>query len=454
MTGNVSTKMGQSHFERAEAEMLAKTEKCQAMTDDREAMLFSGMRANLHLPHPIYIASGDGPLVTDIDGNEYIDTCMGFGVCVLGHRHPGIASAIARVSQTGWHFGIHSQEQLPLARLLQDAIPCADRILFCNTGSEATGYAMRAARAFTGKDKVGIFDGYWHGMHDYCMVAPSPETSRDRPKGVDVSSGVPKAVHDLIVPLPYRNPSALDIIRENRDELALVIVEPVQHSNPQREVGDYLKSVQEVCRECNVLFLLDEMVTGFRLAYGGGQEFFDIIPDLATLGKACGGGLPIGVVAGREDIMRMFLAEDGRQSVFTGGTFTGNPLSMAAGTAAVQYICEHPEIYGHMKEQGDRLTASFNDYSKRQNMPVHMGNVGSMFHIYFQNAPVRSSFDIDEEPLAAAQRAFLMHALNLGVLISGGNRYYLSAAHSSEVVDRTIEVFQEALTLVREDGLF
>ena len=232
MTGNVPTKMGQSHFERAEAEMLAKTQKCQAMTDDREAMLFSGMRANLHLPHPIYIASGDGPLVTDIDGNEYIDTCMGFGVCVLGHRHPDIASAIVRVSQTGWHFGIHSQEQLPLARLLHDAIPCAERILFCNTGSEATGYAMRAARAFTGKDKVGIFDGYWHGMHDYCMVAPSPETSRDRPKGVDVSSGVPKAVHDLIVPLPYRNPSALDIIRENRDELAMVIVEPVPAFEP------------------------------------------------------------------------------------------------------------------------------------------------------------------------------------------------------------------------------
>jgi len=233
-----------------------------------------------------------------------------------------------------------------------------------------------------------------------------------------------------------------------------VIIEPVQHSNPQREVRDYLKSLQEVCRECNVLFALDEMVTGFRLAYGGGQEYFDIKPDLATLGKACGGGLPIGVIAGREDFMRMFLPKSGEQGVFTGGTFTGNPLTMAAGTAAVRYYAEHPEIYAQMMAQGDRLTASFNDFATRHNMAVQMSNVGSMFHVYFQSSPVRSSFDIDEKPLEEARQAFLMHTLNLGVLISGGNRYYLSAAHTGDVVDRMIDIFQESLSLVREDGLF
>jgi glutamate-1-semialdehyde 2,1-aminomutase len=342
----------------------------------------------------------------------------------------------------------------PLARLLQDAIPCAERLLFCNSGSEATGYAMRAARAFTGKEKIGIFDGYWQGMHDYCMVAPSAVESRERPSGVEISTGIPKGIRDLIVPLPYRNPSAFDIIRDNKNELAMVIIEPVQHSNPQREAGEYLKSLQEVCRECDVLFALDEMVTGFCLAYGGGQEYFGVTPDFATLGKACGGGLPIGVIAGREDFMRMFLPKPGEQGVFTGGTFTGNPLSMAAGTAAVRYYSEHPEIYAHMAAQGDRLTASFNDFATRRNMAVQMSNVGSMFHIYFQSAPVRSSFDIDEKPLERARQAFLMHTLNLGVLISGANRYYLSAAHSSEVVDRMIDVFQESLALVREDGLF
>ncbi|WP_119389880.1 aminotransferase class III-fold pyridoxal phosphate-dependent enzyme [Taklimakanibacter lacteus] len=314
---------GPSRFEQATNEMLAKTRKCQAMTGDRESILFSGMRANLHLPHPIYIASGEGATLTDIDGNTYIDTCMGFGVCVLGHRHPDIAASMARISGSGWHFGIHSQEQLPLARLLQDAVPCAERILFCNSGSEATSYAMRAARAFTGKEKIGIFDGYWHGMHDYCMVAPTNVSSRDRPAGVEISTGVPKAIRDLTVALPYRNRCAFDIIRENKDELAMVIIEPVQHSNPQRDVRDWLLELQQVCRDCNVLFCLDEMVTGFRLAYGGGQEYFGITPDLATLGKACGGGLPIGVIAGREDFMRMFLPRTGEQGVFTGGTFTG-----------------------------------------------------------------------------------------------------------------------------------
>lgn len=443
-----------SRFEGATQEMMAKTKKCQAMTGDRESILFSGMRASLYLPHPIYIDGGEGATITDIDGNTYIDTCMGFGVCVLGHRHPAVAAAISRISESGWHFGIHSEEQLPLARLLQDAIPCAERILFCNSGSEATGYAMRAARAFTGKEKIGIFDGYWHGMHDYCMVAPTAVASRDRPSGVEISTGVPKVIHDLVVPLPYRNPHALDIIRANKDELAMVIVEPVQHSNPQADVRDYLKSVQEVCRECGVLFALDEMVTGFRLAYGGGQEYFDITPDFATLGKACGGGLPIGVIAGREDLMRMFLPRPGETGVFTGGTFTGNPLSMAAGTAAVQYYAEHPEIYANMAAQGNRLTARFNEFAARHNMAVQMSNVGSMFHIYFQSGPVRSSFDIDETPMDEARQAFLMHTLNLGLLISGGNRYYLSAAHSSAVVDRMIDIFQESLALVREDGLF
>jgi glutamate-1-semialdehyde 2,1-aminomutase len=437
----------------AKASMISKTEKCGAMTDDREAILFSGMRANTLLPHPIYIASGEGAYLTDIDSNTYIDTCMGFGVCVLGHRQPDVAAAMRRISEKGWHFGIHSEEQLPLARMLHEAIPCAERVLFCNTGSEATGYAMRAARAFTGKEKVGIFNGYWHGMHDYCMVAPSPKPSRDRPVGEDISTGIPRAIHDLTVPLPYRNESAYDIIRENADELAMVVIEPVQHSNPQGEVADFLRGLQDVCRECDIVFMLDEMVTGFRIAYGGGQEYFGITPDMATLGKACGGGLPIGVIAGREDIMRTFLPPAGQQGVFTGGTFTGNPLTMAAGSAAVSYMAEHPEIYPQMAKQGDRLTEAFNAYCRSSNMPAHMGNVGSMFHIYFQSGAVDSSFDIDDKSLADAKQAFNLHALDLGVLISGGDRFYLSAAHTSDVIDRMIEVFGEALTRVREDGL-
>lgn len=453
MSSSEDARPAMPQLDAAKAAMLGKTRKSTEMTGDREALLFSGMRANLLMPHPIYIASGEGARVTDIDGNEYIDTVMGFGACVLGHRHPDVAEAIRRVSEAGWHFGIHSHEQLPLAQLLQDAIPCAERILFCNTGSEATSYAMRAARAFTGKEKVGIFNGYWHGMHDYCMVTPAPDETSDRPKGVDISAGVPRAIHDLTVPLAYRDEVSLDIIRDNKDKLAVVLIEPVQHSNPQREVDDFLRAVQETCRECGVLLLLDEMVTGFRIAYGGGQERFGITPDLATLGKACGGGFPIGVVAGREDIMKTFTGADGAPMVFTGGTFTGNPMSMAAGAAAVRHKHDHPEIYAHMEAMGDRLSAEFNGFCTRQNMPVHMGNVGSMFHIYFQSTPVGSSFDIDETPLAAAKNAFCLHALNLGVLISGGDRYYLSAAHGAAEIDKMIEVFQEALNLVREDGL-
>lgn len=437
----------------AQQKLMDKTKLSRKMTTDREAIVFSGMRANQRLPHPIYIAEGNGARITDIDGNEYIDTCMGFGVHVLGHNHPDIAAAIKRIAGRGWHFGIHSPEQMPLASLLHEAIPCAERVMFCNTGSEATLYAMRAARSFTGKDKIAVFEGFWHGMHDYCMVIPDPEGPRHRPHRIKMGHGIPDAVVDLIITLPYRDETAFEIIKEHKDDLAMVIIEPVQHSNPQPEVGPFLHELKRVCAESGVLFMLDEMVTGFRLAYGGGQESFDIVPDLAAFGKAMGGGIPIGCVAGREDIMRLLLGLEVEKGVFTGGTFTGNPLSMAAGTAAVQYMHDHPEIYDHMITQGNRMTAGFNAFCAEHQMPVQMKNVSSMFHIFFQRQPVERMFDVHEESLVEAQQAFFLHCLNYGVLISGANRCYISATHSSEDIDTMIEVFQKALLDVREDGL-
>jgi glutamate-1-semialdehyde 2,1-aminomutase len=187
-------------------------------------------------------------------------------------------------------FGIHTTAQMKLAALLHEASPCAERVVFCNTGSEATMYAIRAARGFSGRERIALFDGAYHGAHDYGMWVTDPTSPREAPRKLPMGHGIPRALDDLVTLLPYRHPAAFDLIRAQADTLALVLVEGVQSSNPQPGAGEFLRELAAVCREAGVLFGIDEVITGFRLAYGGAQERFDVRPDLATYGKVLGGG--------------------------------------------------------------------------------------------------------------------------------------------------------------------
>ena len=274
----------------ARLELLDKTLRSQQMSDARSEILNSGLAVNLEMPHPIFIERGEGAYVFDADGNRFIDTSVGFGLHMLGHRHPDIEAAIKKRAELGWMFGIHSTSQMTLARLLCDASPCAERVVFCNTGSEATMYAIRAARGFSGKDKIALFDGFYHGAHDYGMWMTDPTSPREAPRKLPMGHGIPAALQDLTMLLPYRHPAAFELIDQHRDELALVMIEGVQSSNPQSGAGDFLTELAEVCRGCGVLFAIDEVITGFRVAYGGAQERFGVTPDLATYGKVLGGG--------------------------------------------------------------------------------------------------------------------------------------------------------------------
>ncbi len=325
--------------------LLSRTARSQSIAQQRAEVLNSGLAANLEMPHPIFIERGEGPYVYDADGNRYIDTSVGFGLHMLGHRHPAIEQAIKARVELGWMFGIHSTSQMKLATLLHQASPCAERVVFCNTGSEATMYAIRAARGFSGRDKIALFDGFYHGAHDYGMWITRPDSPREAPEKAAMGHGIPRAVADLVMLLPYRHPSAFDLIRRNAGELALVMVEGVQSSNPQPQAGEFLRELRQVCRNCGVLFGIDEVITGFRVAYGGAQALFDVVPDLATYGKVLGGGLPVGAIAGRADVMEVFTGLGARNGIFSGGTFSGNPLTMEAGAAAVEYLAAHPEIY-------------------------------------------------------------------------------------------------------------
>lgn len=437
----------------ARRELLEKTPRSQEIAGERAEILNSGLAANLEMPHPIFIESGEGPFVCDADGNRYIDTSVGFGLHMLGHRHPEIEKAINARTGLGWMFGIHSTSQMKLASLLHDASPCAERVVFCNTGSEATMYAIRAARGFSGREKIALFDGFYHGAHDYGMWITDPSSPRDAPEKLPMGRGIPRALQDLVMLLPYRNAAAFDLIRAHADELALVMIEGVQSSNPQPGAGEFLRELRQVCRECGVLFAIDEVITGFRLAYGGAQELFDVTPDMATYGKVLGGGLPVGAVAGRADLMEVFTGLGADRGVFSGGTFSGNPLTMEAGSAAVSHLKKHPEIYARLNAQGDRLAHAVNGFCEAHQIPAQMKNVGSMFHLFFQREPLESMRDAQSRH-SAAEKGFYLHTLNRGVLVPGTQRAFLSAAHSDREVDRLIEVFQSSLADVQTEGLF
>jgi len=372
---------------------------------------------------------------------------------MLGHRHPLIEQAIKKRAELGWMFGIHNTSQMKLANLLHEASPCAERVVFCNTGSEATMYAIRAARGYSGKEKIALFDGFYHGAHDYGMWITDPGSPREAPTTVPMGNGIPHALQELTLLLPYRHPAAFDLIRKHASVLALVMVEGVQSSNPQPEVGEFLKELKCVCREAGVLFAIDEVITGFRLAFGGAQALFDVKADMATYGKVLGGGLPVGAITGRADIMEVFTGLAAERGIFSGGTFSGNPLTMEAGAAMVGYLREHPEVYDETNAAGNRLATAVNEFCEAQQISAQMKNVGNMFHMFFQREPLESMRDVSMTN-AEAEKAFYLHTLNRGVLVPGTQRAFLSYAHGAQEVDQLIKVFTEALRDVQAEGLF
>ncbi|MBT6513085.1 MAG: aminotransferase class III-fold pyridoxal phosphate-dependent enzyme [Rhodospirillaceae bacterium] len=406
------------------------------------------------MPAPICIHSAEGARVTDVDGNEYIDLTMGAGPHVLGHRPRVVEDAMHEQLGRTWHLVLKNDRQLELAELIKEAFPAAERTVFCNSGTEATMYGMRVARAHTGKEKVAVFDGCYHGAHDYALIKADPESPRSAPDAKILGSGVPSSVRDdTMLVLPYDDPAAFDLIRKHKDELAMVMVQPVQNTVPRDDVGPFLKELREVCRECGVLYLLDEVVTGFRLGWGGGTEFFDVDADLITLGKALGGGMPIGALSGRADIMAPLGKPWGDpDGVFLGGTFSGNPLTMAAGVAALTHMRDNKEtVYPYLNEQGDRLAAKVNKYCEERQMGAELNNAGSIMYMHFKRG-IKTSRDLTDEN-HDAEREFYVHLMTKGVIVPGIHLFFISTEHTPEDIDTIADAFCESLQDVREDGI-
>ena len=435
----------------------SRTRKSQEVFKRTREVVAQEVVGTVDMPYPLYIKEAKGSRITDVDGNEYIDMTMGFGPHILGHAPDVVVEAVTEAVARGLQFGLHNPYQEPLASLIVEAGPCADKVVFTNSGTEATMYGVRVARSFTGKSKIGMFDGGYHGVHDQVLAGARPESPRNRPVAKSLGGGIPLETTEQVILLPYREDEAFEIIREHKDELAVVMIEGVQSSNPRLDHGDFLRQLQQVCRECGVLFLIDEVITGFRLGYGGAQQYFDVVPDLAAYGKIIGGGTPIGALAGSDDIMQVFSPsrdseQSGPRQIFSGGTFSGNPISMIAGHAAVNHLKNHPELYSQLEERGARLSDGINSFCMAEELPVQMMSAQSLFYLRFQRAHINSSRDIDSS-LHDAEIQFYLHLLERGVVVPGIHMGLISTAHTDEDVDMIVDAMKESLKDVRKMGM-
>ena len=390
---------------------------------------------------PVVVAEGRGSHVTDVDGRSYLDYVGSWGALILGHAAPEVVAAIGRAAARGTTYGMPTPYELELARLIQRAFPSMDRMRFVSSGTEAAMSAIRAARGFTGRAKIVKFAGCYHGHADFLLAeAGSGLATFGLPASGGVTAG---AVADTLV-LPYNDLGAVrDTFSACGDEIAAVIVEPVAaNMGVVPPAPGFLSGLREVTSSSGALLIFDEVITGFRLAYGGAQERFGIRPDLTCLGKIAGGGMPFAVYGGRSDVMET-LAPLG--PVYQAGTLSGNPLSVAAGAATLRLLASS-DVYETLEALAARLEAGLRDAARDAEVACAIARVASLLTVFFTPEPPRDYAEAARADVAAFARFF--HAmLDRGILLppSQFEAWFISLAHTPEDIDRTVAVSREAL---------
>ena len=403
------------------------------------------------------IKSALGANITDTDGNTYLDMAMAGGASILGHANPLVVDMVNRQMIDGSLYTVANPIAEDLAECLSRAILGCNQFIFSSTGSEATLRAIRLARAVTGKKKIAIFSGCWHGSHDQVLVEEDySRGSEDVPAMMAKSSGILDEVLENIVFLPYNTDAAFDLIQVNKDNLAAVIIEPVQGSNPRDDIVGFLKDLRQVTTNTGVLLIFDEVITGFRLALGGGQERFGISSDIVTYGKSIGGGLPIGVMSAAPHILSQITEKELGKKLpfFNGGTFSANPLTMAAGLAVVRYLIEHQEkTYSQLENKGEVVRANLNSFCQSNGLPAHVIGIGSIFRIIFTDKLVRSRRERDlNETSYANQREFYAKLLLAGVHVGSNGINFISMAHTDENLDEICSSYHKALISLAKEN--
>jgi glutamate-1-semialdehyde 2,1-aminomutase len=392
---------------------------------------------------PPIIVRGSGSRMWDADGNEYIDYVGSWGPLILGHGHAHVVAAIERATRDGASFGASTPSEAELAELVVEAMPSVEMVRFVSSGTEATMSAIRLARGYTKRDRIIKFEGCYHGHADSLLVKGGSGLAT---LGIPDSAGVPAEIAQLTTALPYNDIAAVEEAFEKfPDKFACVIVEPVVgNMGCVPPAGDYLRELRELCTRRGVLLIFDEVMTGFRLAYGGAQELFGIKPDLTTMGKIIGGGLPVGAYGGRRDIMNM-VAPLG--PVYQAGTLSGNPLAMAAGIATLKVLREKKEeIYPQLEARASKLVDGILNAANKVGVKMTANRVGSMFTWFFADGSITdwtTASKADVKRFGRFHRAMLESGIYLPP--SQFEAAFLSAAHSESDIERTIAAASSAL---------
>ncbi len=391
---------------------------------------------------PLFIERAEGCLIYDADGNRFIDYIGSWGPMILGHRHPAVMKAITAVLERGTSFGAPIDLEIQLAEMVIEAVPSVDLVRMVNSGTEAAMSAIRLARGATGRDLVIKFDGCYHGHADTLLVAAGSGVAT---LGIPGSPGVPEDTAKHTLSLPFNDIDAVKRVLEQKGEnVAGVIIEPVAgNMGLVPPAAGFLESLREETQKRGVILIFDEVMTGFRVAYGGAQTLYGIAPDLTIFGKVIGGGLPVGAYGGKKEIMAQ-IAPQG--SVYQAGTLSGNPIAMAAGIATLEQL-QKEGVYETLAEKSNRLAAGLADAARKAGVAARVDHVGSMMGMFFTDQEV-SNFD-DAKTCDLEQFArFYQGMRQQGIYIAPSQFevLFLSAAHSDEDIDTTIRAAQRALS--------
>jgi glutamate-1-semialdehyde 2,1-aminomutase len=425
--------------------------KSLALAERARAAIPGGITHDIrHLtPFPVYIERARGSRKWDVDGNEYVDYWMGHGALFLGHCHPAVVEAAQAQLARGTHVGASHELEIRWAELVNRLVPCAELTRFTMSGTEATHLAIRLARAFTGRPRVVKFAGHFHGWHDGVAIGVNP------PYDVPYSGGLPGATLDQVVVLPPNDVKAVDTVLD-RGDVAAVILEPAGgQAGTTPTVPGYLHELRAVTQRHRVILIFDEVITGFRYAPGGAQEYFGVVPDLTTLAKIVAGGLPGGAVCGKRDVMSMLAHRgdptwDRTERVAHAGTFNANPVCAAAAIATLE-LCADASLQTRASKLGEELRRGLAGALKRAGAPGAVYGEASIYHVSFEGAPGLAGFD-------RPRRGDLYHLLRCALLNNGvdcsAHHGWISAVHTEEDVDKTIAGYERAFRAMAEDGAF
>ena len=393
------------------------------------------------------VREGKGSRIWDISGNEYVDWLMGSGPMVLGHAHPAVVDAVVKSVEQGSTFFATNEQAVLLADELVKAVPCAEQVRFTTSGTDACFMAMRACRAFRNREKVLKFEGGFHGTSDYAQISVTPTGGQEFPQGEANSGGIPRALQELMLIAPFNDLNTTEsIIIAHHDEMAAVIVEPLQRVlAPQ---PGFLQGLRDITARYEIPLIFDEMVTGFRLAYGGAQEFYGVVPDLCTVGKIMGGGYPLAGILGRADLLSMFDRQSAGPEEWVNqmGTLNGSPVACAAGLATLE-VLRQPGSYQKIHSNGKRVRDALVKICADNQVQAQMCGEDVVFDVYFTDKQVvnyRDTLAGDGQTMAK----FNAGLLERGIL-KGTQKFYPSMVHTDEDVERTIDAFEEVIPGLR-----